>query len=124
MAGGVSGVGASGNVQKSQSKDTEAEKKQAVEQTINASVNQMQADKGKTSYFGQGRIDKAKAKMTEEMAKWMQANPNATAEEAAAEAKKNAAKNQTKTMFAKMQDDNFFKKLMSRRKELMGDMWG
>ncbi|GMT96499.1 hypothetical protein KH5H1_06180 [Corallococcus caeni] len=124
MAGGVNGVGAGSGAQRKQSTNTEAQKQQAVQDAINASVARMKEDEGKTSYLGEGRIDKVKEKVAEEMETFMKENPNATPEEIKAKAEESASKNETNAGFEKMRDDNFFKKLMSRRKELIRDMWG
>ncbi|RKH10753.1 hypothetical protein D7Y13_18305 [Corallococcus praedator] len=123
MAGGVSGVGAS-NAQYKTSNTSEAEKTKVVSDVINSAVAGMNESKGSLSFLGEGRIDKVKGKIQDDMNKFIQANPNATPAEIEAEAKKSASKNESVATFDKMRDDNFFKKLMSRRKELIGDMWG
>ncbi|WP_223635277.1 hypothetical protein [Corallococcus sp. EGB] len=124
MAGGVSGVGASSGAQRKQATNTEAEKQKVVQDVINQSVSKMNEDQGKTSFLGEGRVDKVKEKTSEEMAQFLKENPNATVEEVKAKAEELSAKNESNAAFEKMRDDNFFKKLMSRRKELIQDMWG
>ncbi|RKH38389.1 hypothetical protein [Corallococcus sicarius] len=125
MAGGVGGVGANGGAQQYKAaNDTDAEKTQAVTDVVNSAVAGMNESKGKISFLGEGRIDKVKGKIQDDMKKFMAANPNATPAEIKKEAEASAAKNESVATFDKMRDDNFFKKLMSRRKELIGDMWG
>ncbi|RYZ33828.1 MAG: hypothetical protein EOO71_40945 [Myxococcaceae bacterium] len=119
----VNGVGA-GGAQVKTSNTSEAEKTKVVSDVINSAVAGMNESKGSLSFLGEGRIDKVKGKIQDDMNKFIQANPNATPAEIEAEAKKSASKNESVATFDKMRDDNFFKKLMSRRKELIGDMWG
>ena len=121
---GTSGVGASSGAPQYKASNTDSEKTQVVSDVINSAVSGMNESKGKITYLGEGRIDKVKTKIQDDMNKFMQANPNATPAEIEAEAKKSASKNESIATFDKMRDDNFFKKLMSRRKELIGDMWG
>ncbi|MCY1045174.1 hypothetical protein OV208_27920 [Corallococcus sp. bb12-1] len=120
----VNGVGAGSTVQKASNTDSAADKTKVVNDVISSAVSGMNESKGSLSFLGEGRIDKVKGKIQDDMNKFIQANPNATPAEIEAEAKKSASKNESVATFDKMRDDNFFKKLMSRRKELIGDMWG
>ncbi|RKG82921.1 hypothetical protein [Corallococcus terminator] len=122
---GVNGVGGGGNVQQTRSSgSSEAEKTQVYKDALGSAVNQLAKDKGSVRYLGDSRIEKMKTKVNDEMAKFMQANPNATKEEIKAQADKVISKHQGNTLFEKIRDDNFFNNLMKRRKELLSDMWG
>ncbi|RKH43200.1 hypothetical protein [Corallococcus llansteffanensis] len=122
---GVNGVGGGGNVQQARSSgSTDAEKTKVVTDALSSAVTQLEKDKGSLRYLGDSRIEKMKTKVTEEMATFIKDNPKATKEEIKAQADKVISKHQTNTLFEKIRDDNFFKNLMNRRKELLSDMWG
>ena len=80
--------------------------------------------KGSLKYLGDGRIDSVKDKGKADMEAFVRDNPNASAEEIKKKAEETTSKHETNAVFQKMRDDNFFNKLMSRRKELLKDMWG
>lgn len=103
-----------------------AEKTQAWQGVLDAAVNRLNAPDlvGSLSHLGDGRIDKMKDQVKEEMEAFISANPNATPDEIKEKADEVTSKHQTNGVLEKMRDDNFFKKLMDRRKELLKDMWG
>ncbi|NMO21606.1 hypothetical protein HPC49_32210 [Pyxidicoccus fallax] len=105
---------------------TEAEKTQAWQGVLDGAVNRLNAPDvvGTLSHLGEGRIDKIKDQVKEEMEAFVRANPNATPEQIKEKAEEVTSKHQTNGVLEKMRDDNFFKKLMDRRKELLKDMWG
>ncbi|WP_163786261.1 hypothetical protein [Myxococcus vastator] len=105
---------------------TPEDQKQAWEGVLNSAVDRMNEPeiKGSLQYLGEGRIDTVKQKVQGEMESFLQSNPNASADEVKSHAESTTKKHETNAMFQKMRDDNFFGKLMSRRKELIKDMWG
>lgn len=80
--------------------------------------------KGSLKFLGDGRIDSVKDKVKTDMEAFVRDNPNASPEEVKKKAEETTSKHETNAVFQKMRDDNFFNKLMSRRKELLKDMWG
>lgn len=90
---------------------------------LDSAVGRMNEAKGSLKFLGQGRIDTVKKKVQEDMEAYIRNNQGASTADIQAEAKKSAAKHEANAVFAKMRDDNFFNKLMSRRKELLKDMW-
>ncbi|WIG96146.1 hypothetical protein [Myxococcus sp. SDU36] len=116
---------ASAAARKSTTTTPEAQK-QAWEGVLNSAVDRMNEPeiKGSLQYLGEGRIDTVKQKVQGEMESFLQSNPNASADEVKSHAESTTKKHETNAMFQKMRDDNFFGKLMSRRKELIKDMWG
>ncbi|AEI65895.1 hypothetical protein [Corallococcus macrosporus] len=105
---------------------TPQEQTQAWQGVLNSAVDQMNDPeiKGSTKYLGEGRINTVKQKVQSDMEAFIQSNPNASADDIKKEAESTTKKHETNAMFQKMRDDNFFGKLMSRRKELIKDMWG
>lgn len=79
---------------------------------------------GTLEYLGEGRLDKMKDRVAEDMEKFIRDNPNASLSDIKKEGKDVAVKHKTEAVLEKMRDDRFFKKLMDRRKELIKDMWG
>jgi hypothetical protein len=102
------------------------EKNRAWQDVLNTAVSRMNSAeiRGSLSHLGDFRIDSVKQKITEEMEAFVRNNPNASPEQIRAEAEKATSKHETNAVLQKMRDDNFFNKLMSRRKELLRDMWG
>ncbi|AKQ67673.1 hypothetical protein A176_004585 [Myxococcus hansupus] len=115
---------ANGSARKSAT--TPQQQTQAWQGVLDSAVNQMNDPeiKGSTKYLGEGRINTVKQKVQGDMEAFIQSNPNATADEVKTQAESATKKHETNAMFQKMRDDNFFGKLMSRRKELLKDMWG
>ncbi len=103
---------------------TATDKTAAWQGVLDTAVNRMNETKGTLDHLGEGRIDTVKQKVKEDMEAFIQANPNASADDIRAEADKASKKHETNAFFQKMRDDNFFNKLMTRRKELLKDMWG
>ena len=103
---------------------SEQEKTQAWQSVMNGQVANMKKLEGSLEYVGDNRVEKFKEKFTEDMQAWMQANPNASLDEIKTKAEELSSKNSTDMLLEKMRDDGFFSKLMSRRKELMKDLWG
>jgi hypothetical protein len=101
-------------------------KNDAWQNVMNASVGRMNAPgvKGSLSYLGEGRINEFKARVQKDMEAYVDQNPDATPAEVKAYAEKNISKYETDMVLQKMRDDNFFSKLMNRRKELAKDLWG
>ena len=99
---------------------------QAWQGVLNSAVDRMNEPemKGSLQYLGEGRINTVKEKVQGEMESFLQSNPNASADDVKSHAESTTKKHETNAMFQKMRDDNFFGKLMSRRKELIKDMWG
>jgi hypothetical protein len=79
---------------------------------------------GTLEYLGEGRLDKMKDRVTEDMETFVRDNPNASLSDIKEKGKEVAVKHKTEAVLEKMRDDRFFKKLMDRRKELIKDMWG
>lgn len=102
------------------------DKNKAWQDVLNTAVSRMNSAelRGSLSHLGDFRIDAVKQKITEEMQAFVQNNPGADATKIAEHAETVAKKHETNAVFQKMRDDNFFNKLMSRRKELLRDMWG
>ena len=102
------------------------EKKETWQGVLNAAVDRMNDPeiKGSVKHLGDHRIDQVKEKVQGDMDACVKNNPNATLAEVKAEAEKSASKHESNAVFQKMRDDNFFNKLMSRRKDLLKDMWG
>lgn len=103
---------------------SEQEKTQAWKSVMDGQVANMKKLEGSLEYIGDNRVEKFKEKFTEDMQAWMKANPNATVDQITAKAEELSSKNSTDMLLEKMRDDGFFSKLMSRRKELMKDLWG
>jgi len=102
------------------------EKKDAWQSVMNASVGRMNAPgvKGSLSYLGEGRINEFKDRVQRDMEAYVENNPDATPVEIRAYAESTTSKYETDMVLQKMRDDNFFTKLMNRRKELTKDLWG
>ncbi len=100
-----------------------AEAREAIDQVISQSREALEADKGKLSYLGTGRLDKLGERITEAMDKWLGANPNASADEIREKTVKESAKQTSIQIFDKMASDAFFRKLMARSKERMADLY-
>jgi hypothetical protein len=113
---------ARGNTQKTSA----AEQTNAWQSVLDTAVGRMTDSevKGSLKYLGDGRIDGVKQKVKDEMEAFVRDNPNASVDEIKKKADETTSKHETNAVFNKMRDDNFFNKLMSRRKELLKDMWG
>jgi len=105
---------------------TAAEKKEAWQGVLDSAVSRLDDPeiKGTLQHLGENRIDQMKEQVKSDMEAFLKENPNATLAEIKAEAEKATSKHETNAVLQKMRDDNFFNKLMSRRKELTKDMWG
>jgi hypothetical protein len=101
-----------------------SEKNQVWQDVLNTTLKNLKADQGKSSYLGDSRIAKVEEQVKKEMEAFIRANPNATLEEIKAKAEQSSGHHQANGVFDKMRDDNFFSKLMQRRKDLMRDLWG
>lgn len=116
---------ASATTRKSTTTTPEAQQ-QAWQGVLTSAVDRMNEPeiKGSLQYLGEGRINTVKEKVQGEMESFLQSNPNASPDDVKSHAESTTKKHETNAMFQKMRDDNFFGKLMSRRKELLKDMWG
>lgn len=102
---------------------TIAEAKQTIDQVIEQGREALEANKGKVSYLGTGRLDKIGTRVNEAMEKWLGANPNASVDEIREKTVKESSKQTSIQIFDKMASDSFFSKLMSKRKEAIKDMY-
>lgn len=74
-------------------------------------------------YLNSDRTEAYKAKVAEDMNKFVQQNPNASAEDIKKAAQESIKKHSTHEVLGKMEFDYFLKKMMSRSQELSQDMW-
>ncbi|HLT29796.1 MAG TPA: hypothetical protein VK013_07120 [Myxococcaceae bacterium] len=103
---------------------TANEAKNAIDGILQENRSRLEATKGTLDFLGDGRIDNIGKRVSEQMSKWLSANPNATLEDVEKEAKNATAKESSIEMFDKMAMDRFFQRLMQRRKEMIQEMWG
>ena len=112
------------NVQSTQPTVSPAQAKAIVQEELSKDVADRNAMKNTDlGWLPQDRLDAYKKNVQTDMDKWIQDNPNATADQIREQAKVLINKHSMHEVIGKMSDDYFIGKLMQRTKELQEDMW-